>query len=78
LEKNPNYHSKTNHIEVQYHFVRDMVEDKKELMMKVDSLENVVDSLRKFVSIENFSWHKGSMGISSLDCQLCNHVTPCM
>jgi hypothetical protein len=29
LEKNPAYHSKTKHIYFQYHFVRDMVEEKK-------------------------------------------------
>jgi hypothetical protein len=26
LAKNPDYHSKTKHIDVQYHFVRDMIE----------------------------------------------------
>ena len=31
LAKNPAYHSKTKHIDVQYHFVRDMIEDKKHL-----------------------------------------------
>jgi hypothetical protein len=41
LEKNPAYHSKTNHIDVQYHFVRDMVEEKKVLLEKVDTLKNV-------------------------------------
>jgi hypothetical protein len=35
--------------------------------MKVDSLENGVDSLTKFVSIEKFSWCIGSIGIASLD-----------
>jgi phosphoribosyl-AMP cyclohydrolase len=29
LVKNPTYHSKTKHIDVQYHFVREMVEEKK-------------------------------------------------
>jgi len=32
LAKNPAYYSKTNHNDVQYHFVRDMIEDKKVLM----------------------------------------------
>jgi hypothetical protein len=41
LAKNPSYHSKKNHIDVQYHFVRYMVEGKKVLMMKVDTLKNV-------------------------------------
>jgi hypothetical protein len=32
LEKNLAYHSKTNHINVQYQFVRNMVEEKKVLL----------------------------------------------
>jgi hypothetical protein len=50
LEKNPAYHSKTKHINVQYHFVRDMVEEKKVFLEKVDTLKNVADSLTKSVS----------------------------
>jgi hypothetical protein len=56
LAKNSTYHSKTKHIDIQYHFVRDMVEEKKVLLMKVDTLKNVVDSLTKSVSTEKFSW----------------------
>ena len=61
LAKNPAYHSKTKHIDVQYHFVRDMIEEKKVSLMKVDTLKNVVDSLTKSMSTEKFSWCKGSM-----------------
>ena len=68
LAKNPTHHSKTNHIDIQYHFVRDMVVEKKVLLMKVDTLKNVADSLTKSVSIEKFSWCRGSMGIAALDC----------
>jgi phosphoribosyl-AMP cyclohydrolase len=50
MAKNPSYHSKTKHIDVQYHFVRDMVEEKKVLLEKVDTLKNVADSLTKSVS----------------------------
>jgi hypothetical protein len=78
LAKNPTYHSKTKHIDIQYHFVRDMVEEKKVLLMKVDTLKNVADSLTKFVSTEKFSWCTGSLGIVALDCLICNPVTPCM
>ena len=66
LEKNPAYHSKTKHIDVQYHFVRDMVESKKVLLEKVDTLENIVDSLTKSVSDVKFSWCIETMGIVSL------------
>jgi hypothetical protein len=68
LVKNPNYHSKTNHIDIQYHFVRDMVEEKKVLLMKVETLKNVADSLTKYMSTEKFSWCRGSTGIVALDC----------
>jgi hypothetical protein len=36
--------------------------------MKVDTLENVANSLTKFMSIGKFSWCRGSMGIVALDC----------
>jgi hypothetical protein len=68
LAKNPTYHLKENHIDVQHHFVRDMVEEKKVLLMKVDTLKNVANSLTKSVSTEKLSWCRGSMGIVSLDC----------
>ena len=67
LAKNPGYHSKTKHIDVQYHFVRDMVEDKRVLLVKVDTLNNVADALTKFVSTQNFSWCRETMGVAELD-----------
>jgi hypothetical protein len=71
--KNPTYHSMTNHIDVQYHFLRDMVEDKKVLLMKVDTLKNVADSLTKSVSTEKLFWCRETMDISSmLTMQSCN------
>jgi hypothetical protein len=48
--------------------VTDVVEDNKVLLVKVDTLENVADSLTKFVSTEKFSWCRGSMGSPALDC----------
>ena len=67
LAKNPAYHSKTKHIDVQYHFVRDMIEDKKVLLVKVDTLKNTVDALTKSVSSEKFSWCREAMGILGLE-----------
>ena len=67
LAKNPAYHSKTKHIDVQYHFVRDMIEDRKVLLVKVDSLKNTTDALTKSSSSEKFSWCRETMGISGLE-----------
>jgi len=67
LAKNPAYHSKTKHIDVQYHFVRAMIEEKKVLLVKVDTLKNTADALTKSVSSERFSWCRETMGISGLE-----------
>ena len=48
MAKNPTYHSMTKHIDIQYHFVKDMVEENKVLLMKVDTLKNVADSLTNY------------------------------
>ena len=66
LSKNPAYHSKTKHIDVQYHFVRYMVEAKRVLLVKVDTLKNVADALTKFVSTQKFSWCREIMGVAKL------------
>jgi hypothetical protein len=63
LEKNPTYHSKTKHSDVQYHFMRGIVERNKVLLEKVDMLENKADSLTKSVSDMKLSWWREEMGI---------------
>jgi hypothetical protein len=68
LVKNMDYLSKIKNIYAQYHFLRDMVKENKVSLMKVDTLKNVVDSLKKSVNTENFYWCRGYMGISSLYC----------
>jgi hypothetical protein len=63
MENNLAYHYKKNHIDVKYHLVRDMVEDKKALQVKVDTLRNIVDSLTWSISTKKFSWCRGEMSI---------------
>ena len=50
LETNTTYHSKTKHIDVKYHFIIEMVENRKVFLEKVDTIENVVDFLTKSIS----------------------------
>jgi hypothetical protein len=45
-----------------------MVEEKKVLLGKVDTLKNVADSLKKSVSTEKFSGCRVTMVIATLDC----------
>ena len=44
-----------------------MVEDKKLLLVKVDTLKNTTDALKKFVSSKKLSWCKETMGILGLE-----------
>jgi len=67
LAKNLAYHLKTKHIDVRYHFVRDMIEDKKVLLVKVETLKNTTDALTKSVSSEKFFWCREIMGVSGLE-----------
>eukprot|EP00253_Pinus_taeda_P012309 PITA_12309 len=67
LAKNLTYHSKANHIDVQYHFVRDMIEDENVLLVNVDTLKNTADALTKSVSSKKFSWCRETMGISGME-----------
>jgi hypothetical protein len=43
-----------------------MVESKKVFMEKIDTLENITDSLTKVVSVVKFSWCREAMGIVAL------------
>ena len=66
LAKNPAYHSKTKHIDVQYHFIREMIEKGKFLLEKVNTVENVAYVLIKWVSIEKVAWCISEMGLVDL------------
>ena len=66
LANKPTYHSKTKHIDNQYHFVRYMVEAKRVLLVEVDTLKNVADALTKSVSTQKFSWCRETMGVEEL------------
>ena len=44
-----------------------MIEDKKVLLVKVDTLKNTTDALTKSVSSEKFSWCRETMGVSGLE-----------
>ena len=44
-----------------------MVEDKRVLLVKVDTLKNVADTMKKSMGTQNFSWCEEKMGVVGLD-----------
>ena len=63
LAKNPTNHSRTKHIDVKYHFTREMVESG---VMKVDYVSTsdmVADTLTKALPRPSFEKHRLSMGV---------------
>ena len=54
-----------------------MVEDKRVFLVKVDTLKNVVDALKKSVSTQKFSWCREIMAVAELDRWLSSLVAPC-
>ena len=61
--KNPMFHAKKNHIDVKYHFIRDVLEDKHMELVKVHTYDNPADILTKGVAFERFAHCRALMGM---------------
>ena len=55
LAKNQVYHSRTKHIDVRYHFVREIFEEGKILLQKIATTENPADMMTKVVTVIKFN-----------------------
>ncbi|GKA41340.1 putative ribonuclease H-like domain-containing protein [Tanacetum coccineum] len=54
IVKNPVFHSKTNHIEIRHHFIRDSNKKKLIQMIKINTDQNVTDLLTKAFDVGRF------------------------
>ncbi|GKD36203.1 retrovirus-related pol polyprotein from transposon TNT 1-94, partial [Tanacetum coccineum] len=64
LVRNPAFHSKTKHIRVQYHFIREKVEEGTVDMQKIHTDDNVADYLTKAINSDKFIWCRSSCGLA--------------
>ena len=55
LAKNPVFHAKTKHIDVKYHFIRDVLEDKHMELVKVRTDDDPASLLTKRLASECFA-----------------------
>ncbi|KAE8672007.1 macrophage erythroblast attacher-like isoform X1 [Hibiscus syriacus] len=64
LAKNPIFHSRTKHIRVQYHFIREKVEKGTINMQKIHTKDNIADFMTKTINTDKFTWCRSSCGMS--------------
>ena len=63
ISKNPIMHSKTKHIPIKYHFLRDQVSQKVVKLEYVDTKEHIADIFTKRLSKEAFEHLRKKMGV---------------
>ncbi|GKC81821.1 putative reverse transcriptase, RNA-dependent DNA polymerase [Tanacetum coccineum] len=66
IVKNPVFHSKTKHIEIRHHFIRDSNEKKLIQMIKIHTDQNVADLLTKAFDVGKFQYLIASIGMLNL------------
>ena len=64
IARNPTFHSRTKHIGVHYHFVREKVEDGTIDMRKIHTKENPADYMTKAVNTDKFVWCRTTSGLA--------------
>ncbi|GJU71022.1 retrovirus-related pol polyprotein from transposon TNT 1-94 [Tanacetum coccineum] len=63
LSKNPVQHSRTKHIEIRHHFLRDNVQKGRISIEKVPSVDNIADILTKPLKRESFNYLRLGLGM---------------
>ncbi|GJS00293.1 ribonuclease H-like domain-containing protein [Tanacetum coccineum] len=66
IMKNPVFHSKTKHIEIRHHFIRDSYEKRLIQVIKIHTDHNVADLLTKAFDVNKFSFLIASIGLLNL------------
>ncbi|GKD37237.1 putative ribonuclease H-like domain-containing protein [Tanacetum coccineum] len=67
IVKNPVFHSKTKHIEIRHHFIRDSYEKRLIQVIKIHTDHNVADLLTKAFDVSRFNFLVASIGLELKD-----------
>ena len=67
ISKNPVQHSRTKHIDIRHHYIRDLVEDKVITLEHVATKEQVADIFTKALDANQFEKLRGKLGICLLE-----------
>jgi len=63
ISKNPIQHSKTKHIDIRDHFIRDLVEDKEVTLEHVNTKEQLANIFTKALDVKQFEKLRSKLGI---------------
>ena len=63
ISKNPIQHSRTKHIDIRHHFIRDLVEDKIVTLEHVTTERQLADIFTKALDANQFEVLRGKLGI---------------
>jgi hypothetical protein len=63
MMENPVFHDKSKHIEIQYHYIRDMVQRGAVKLQYVGTNENVADVFTKLLSRVKFEYFRDKLGV---------------
>ncbi|GKC01479.1 putative reverse transcriptase, RNA-dependent DNA polymerase, partial [Tanacetum coccineum] len=66
IVKNPVFHSKTKHIEISHHFIKDCYEKKLIQVIKIHTDHNVADLLTKAFDVSRFNFLIASIGLLNI------------
>ncbi|KHM99983.1 Retrovirus-related Pol polyprotein from transposon TNT 1-94, partial [Glycine soja] len=63
ISKNPVQHSRTKHIDIRHHYIRELVDDKVITLEHVDTEEQIADIFTKALDANQFEKLRGKLGI---------------
>ena len=66
MSKNPVMHTKTKHIAIKYHFLRELLQDKEVILEYVNTKEQIVDIFTKPLPKDAFLYLRGKLGVIPL------------
>ena len=67
MTKNPAFHSRTKHIELRHHYIRDLVADEEIVLEYCNTDEQLADILTKALSKEKFCYFRQLLGICNFE-----------